>query len=80
MKFPIQQIAGLLKGEIVGDDTIVIDNLSTLENAKEGCISFLSNPKYENFIYQTKASAVIVNNDFKPSREIKPALIIVKDP
>jgi UDP-3-O-[3-hydroxymyristoyl] glucosamine N-acyltransferase len=80
MKFPIQQIAGLLQGEIVGDDTIVIDNLSTLENAIEGCISFLSNPKYENFIYETKASAVIVKNDFNPTKGIKPTLIKVKDP
>ena len=80
MKFPIKQIAGLLQGEIVGDDNLVIDNLSTLENAVEGCISFLSNPKYENFIYETKASAVIVKDDFKPSKEIKPTLIKVKDP
>ena len=80
MKFPIQQIAGLLQGEIVGDDNLVIENLSTLENAVEGCISFLSNPKYENFIYETKASAVIVKDDFKPAKEIKPTLIKVKDP
>jgi len=80
MKFPIQQIAGLLQGEIVGDSTLVIDNLSTLENAVEGCISFLSNPKYENYIYETKASAVIVKNDFNPTKEVKSTLIKVKDP
>ena len=80
MKFPIQQIAVLLNGEIVGDSTLVIDNLSTLENAVEGCISFLSNPKYENFIYETKASAVIVKDDFSPTKKIKSALIKVKDP
>lgn len=80
MKFPIQQIASLLQGEIVGDSTLVIDNLSTLENAVEGCISFLSNPKYENFIYETKASAVIVKDDFSPIKEVNSTLIKVKDP
>jgi UDP-3-O-[3-hydroxymyristoyl] glucosamine N-acyltransferase len=80
MKFPIQEIAGLLKGEIVGRDDIVIDNLSTLENAEEGCISFLSNPKYENYIYKTRASAVIVKNDFAPAKPVHATLIKVKDP
>lgn len=80
MKFPIQEIANLLQGEIVGSTDIVIENLSTLENASEGCISFLSNPKYENYIYSTKASAVIVKSDFKPVKPLKPTLIKVKDP
>jgi UDP-3-O-[3-hydroxymyristoyl] glucosamine N-acyltransferase len=80
MKFPLQEIASLLQGEIVGKSDIIIDNLSSLEKAEEGCISFLSNPKYENFIYDTRASAVIVKEDFKPSRQLKTTLIKVKDP
>jgi len=80
MKFPIQQIADLLQGEIVGDSTIVVENLSSIENAKKGCISFLSNPKYENYIYETKASAVIVKEDFQPAKALKTTLIKVKDP
>jgi len=80
MKFPLHEIASLLQGEIVGKSDIIIENLSSLEKAEEGCISFLSNPKYENFIYDTRASAVIVKEDFKPSRQLKTTLIKVKDP
>ena len=80
MKFPLQEIASLLQGEIVGKSDIIIDSLRSLEKAGEGCISFLSNPKYENYIYDTKASAVIVKDDFNPSRKIKTTLIKVKDP
>jgi len=80
MKFPIKEIASLLQGEIIGKNDVVIDNLCSLENASKGCISFLSNPKYENQIYETKASAVIVKNDFEPAKEISTTLIKVKDP
>jgi UDP-3-O-[3-hydroxymyristoyl] glucosamine N-acyltransferase len=80
MKFPLREVASLLQGEIVGESDIVIDNLSTLENAESGCISFLSNPKYEQFIYETRASAVIVRHDFKPAREVRTTLVKVKDP
>jgi UDP-3-O-[3-hydroxymyristoyl] glucosamine N-acyltransferase len=80
MKFPIQKIASLLQGEIVGKSDIIIDNLSTLENATDGCISFLSNPKYESYIYDTKASAVIVKDNFEPAKKLNTILIKVKDP
>ena len=80
MKFPIVEIASLLHGQIVGNDNIIIDNLGTLEDATEGSISFLSNLKYENLIYTTKASAVIVKNDFEPSKELSTTLIKVDDP
>jgi UDP-3-O-[3-hydroxymyristoyl] glucosamine N-acyltransferase len=80
MKFPIKEIASLLQGEIIGSKDVVIDNVSTLENANEGCLSFLSNPKYENHIYETNASAVLVKSDFEPAKEISTTLIKVKDP
>lgn len=80
MKFPIQQIASLLEGEIIGDKELVIDSLGSLDSAKPGGISFLSNPKYESQIYSTRASAVIVKDSFQPAREIKTTLIRVKDP
>jgi UDP-3-O-[3-hydroxymyristoyl] glucosamine N-acyltransferase len=80
MKFPIKEIASLLQGEIIGSRDVIIESLSSLENASSGCISFLSNPKYENQIYETKASAVIVKDDFEPARELNTTLIRVKDP
>jgi UDP-3-O-[3-hydroxymyristoyl] glucosamine N-acyltransferase len=80
MQFSIRDIAHLLKGEIDGNDNIIINHIGTLEGASEGSISFLSNPKYENHIYTTKASAVIVSRDFKPSDSLNTTLIRVDDP
>ena len=63
MKFNASQIAMMLQGQLVGDD-VVVDSLSKIEEGKKGSLSFLSNPKYTPFIYQTEASVVIVNEDF----------------
>ncbi|NJN41229.1 MAG: UDP-3-O-(3-hydroxymyristoyl)glucosamine N-acyltransferase [Flammeovirgaceae bacterium] len=80
MEFTIDQIAELLGGEIQGDRNGKINMLAKIQDAKSGQISFLSNPKYENFIYSTKASAVIVKNDFKPKKKLSTTLILVDDP
>ena len=80
MEFTIDQIAGMLGGEIQGDRNGKINMLAKIQDAKTGQISFLSNPKYENFIYTTQASAVIVKNDFKPRKKLATTLILVKDP
>ncbi|MCP4521672.1 MAG: UDP-3-O-(3-hydroxymyristoyl)glucosamine N-acyltransferase [Cytophagales bacterium] len=79
MNFTLEQIAKLIDGEVIGDKTTTILNVGKIEEATKGSISFLANPKYENFIYETKASAVIVNHDFEPKKEIETALIRVKD-
>lgn len=79
MKISIAQVAQLLGGTTEGNDTKDVWSVGKIEEATEGQISFLSNPKYEDFIYTTEASAVIVNNDFKPSREFKTTLIKVDD-
>ena len=79
MEFTAQQIADLLKGTIVGDPTTKISSFSKIEEGAEGTITFLSNPKYEQFIYETKASIVLVNNDFTPTSEIKATLIKVQN-
>jgi UDP-3-O-[3-hydroxymyristoyl] glucosamine N-acyltransferase len=80
MQFSIREIAHLLNGEIEGDDELMINQMSTLESASEGSISFLSNPKYEPLIYTTRASAVIVNRNFKPAKSVDTTLIRVEDP
>lgn len=79
MEFTIQQIAAMLGGEIKGDGSAKINMLAKIQDAKPGQIAFLSNPKYENFIYSTQASAVIVGKDFVPKKEISATLIIVTD-
>jgi UDP-3-O-[3-hydroxymyristoyl] glucosamine N-acyltransferase len=80
MKFTVTQIAGMLGGEVSGDGNQSIVMLAKIQDAKKGQIAFLSNPKYEHFIYTTNASAVIVKKDFQPKKEISTSLILVDDP
>lgn len=77
MEFTTAQIAGLLNGTIEGDSTAKITSLSKIEEGIPGSISFLSNPAYTHYIYGTKASLVIVNNDFQPTAPIPATLIRV---
>lgn len=80
MEFTIQQIAAMLGGEVKGDSGEKINMLAKIQDAKKGQIAFLSNPKYEQYIYTTLASAVIVKRDFVPRKEVTASLILVEDP
>ena len=79
MKFKIQQIADLIEGVVVGNAEEEIFTLAKIEEGKKGSLTFLANPKYTPYIYETEASAVIVNADFVPEKEIKATLIKVPD-
>lgn len=79
MKFTAQQIASNLNGEIVGDATAEVHTLSKIEEAEEGSLTFLANPKYQNFIYTTKASITIVNENFVAEKPVNTTLIKVAD-
>jgi UDP-3-O-[3-hydroxymyristoyl] glucosamine N-acyltransferase len=79
MKFTVQQIALMLGGKIKGNADLEIRNLGKIQDAQEGDIAFLANPKYEPYIYTTQASAVIVGEDFDAKNTITATLIIVKD-
>lgn len=79
MKFSAQQIAAALNGTIEGNTNATVDSISKIEEGKNGSISFLANPKYTQFIYTTKASIVIVNEDFKPTEKLNTTLIRVKN-
>ncbi|NJL14541.1 MAG: UDP-3-O-(3-hydroxymyristoyl)glucosamine N-acyltransferase [Microscillaceae bacterium] len=82
MKFTVQQIADLLKGTVHGPGEIEINQLAKIDDpqAGTGSICFLANPKYENYLYSTRASAVIIQEDFQPRQAVHPALILVSDP
>ena len=80
MEFTINQIAALLNGEVEGDGLVKVKTIGKIQEAKKGEVSFLANPKYEEFIYSTKASAVIVKKDFTPEKPISTVLIRVDDP
>jgi len=79
MEFTAQQIADFLQGEIQGDPLVKVSNFSKIEEGKPGTLSFLSNPKYIHYIYDCKASIVLVNKDFIPDKEIESTLIRVDD-
>lgn len=79
MEFKATDIAAFLNGEIVGDANVKVFNVSKIEEGKPGTLAFLSNSKYENYIYETKASVVLVNKSFEPKKEISATLIKVDD-
>ena len=80
MEFSVEQIAGLIGGQIEGDKNVKISKLAKIQEADGASLCFLSNPKYENFIYTTEAGAVIVNKNFVPKQALKTTLILVDDP
>lgn len=80
MEFTLNQIAGMLGGEVRGDGNQKINMLAKIQDAKEGQIAFLANPKYEQYIYTTHATAVIVQKDFQPKKDIQSSLVLVEDP
>ena len=79
MKFTAEQIAGILEGTVIGNPEAEVFKLSKIEEGTEGSLSFLSNSKYQNYIYTTQASVVIINNNFKPEKPVKTTLIKVDD-
>src|SRR5688572_30106739 len=80
MEFSVNQIAVMLGGEVKGDGNEKIKMLAKIQDAKKGQIAFLSNPKYEQYIYSTQATAVIVKKDFIARKDIGATLILVDDP
>ena len=78
MEFKAKDIAALLRGTIEGDGDITVNNVSKIEEGKPHTLAFLANPKYEQYIYNTEASVVLVNKDFVPSQPVKCTLIKVE--
>jgi len=79
MKFTAAQIAGILEGEVVGNPDAEVFKLAKIEEGTKGSLTFLSNPKYLNFIYSTEATITIVNRSFEPEQAITTTLIKVED-
>jgi UDP-3-O-[3-hydroxymyristoyl] glucosamine N-acyltransferase len=80
MNFTLEQIAHLIGGKLDGSKDTKVNTISSIEDAEEGSISFLSNPKYEPLIYTTRASAVIVNENLVLNKKITTPLIRTLDP
>jgi len=79
MNFTAQLIAGFLDGTVEGDPGVSVSNISKIEEGEPGTLAFLANPKYEKYIYSTRASIVLVNRDFKPSAALNTTLIRVNN-
>ncbi len=80
MEFTVQQIADLLQGSVEGDNLVKVSTLAKIEEAQQGALAFLSNPKYEPYLYTTGASAVIVSESLELQKPVSAALIRVADP
>lgn len=74
------QIATFLGGELVGNPMVTVNSLTKIEEGKPGGLSFLSNPKYSHYLYDSDASIIIVSKNFEPERQFKATLIKVDDP
>lgn len=79
MDFKATDIATFLNGKVVGNGNVKVSNVSKIEEGKPGALAFLANLKYENFIYTTEASVVLVNRSFTPKGKVNTTLIKVDD-
>lgn len=79
MEISAKELGKLLDGTVEGDLDVLVNRPSKIEEGGQGSITFLGNPKYEQFAYTSTASIIIVSRDFKPSRPLHPTLIRVDD-
>lgn len=79
MEFTAQDIAEFLNGEVDGDGSVKVNDVSRIEEGKPGTLSFLANPKYEHHLYTTQSTIVLVNKNFKAEKEVETTLIRVDD-
>ncbi|MDQ2721097.1 MAG: UDP-3-O-(3-hydroxymyristoyl)glucosamine N-acyltransferase [Bacteroidota bacterium] len=79
MEFTAKQIAALIDGKIEGDPDVAVSSFGKLEEATKGQLAFFANPKYEEFLYSTKASVIIVNTTLQVEKKISATLIRVPD-
>jgi UDP-3-O-[3-hydroxymyristoyl] glucosamine N-acyltransferase len=79
MQFSAAQVAALIDGKVVGDPEVLVSNFGKIEEAQAGQLAFLANPKYEEFLYNTKASIVIINDSQVLKEKINATLILVPD-
>jgi UDP-3-O-[3-hydroxymyristoyl] glucosamine N-acyltransferase len=79
MQFTAAQISVLLNGKVEGNADTIVSSFGKIEEAQEGQLTFLANPKYEDFLYTTQASIAIINEEYQLRGPIQPTLIRVKD-
>ncbi|GAB4131885.1 MAG: UDP-3-O-(3-hydroxymyristoyl)glucosamine N-acyltransferase [Bacteroidia bacterium] len=78
MKFSAQQIAGMLGGTVEGNAEAEVSGLAKIEEGLPGTLTFLSNPQYEQYIYNTGATIAIVSNEFTPEKSLPSSLTLIR--
>lgn len=79
MQFTAQQIAMLIQGKVEGDASAIVDSFGKIEEAKKNQLAFLANPKYEEYLYSTQASVIIINESLQLKQQVNATLIRVPD-
>ena len=79
MEFTAKQIAEFVQGRVEGNENAAIHTFAKIEEGAEGAISFLSNPKYLHYIYETKSTIVLLNEDVELEKPVSATLIRVKN-
>ena len=79
MEFKAKEIAEILGGKVEGNPEAVINTFARIESGKPGAICFFANPKYEHYVYECKATAIIVSNSFEPSQPVPATMIRVEN-
>ncbi len=80
MEFTARQIAALVGGTVDGNPEAAVSSFAKIEEASAHDLTFLSNPKYTHYIYNTRAGVVLVSNDFQPTEPVEATMIRVADP
>ena len=79
MEFTAKQIAELIQGRVEGDKNATVNTFAKIEEGVPGAISFLSNPKYTHYIYETKSSVVLINEGVELEKPVSATLIRVQN-
>lgn len=79
MEFTAKQLAQVLHGTVDGDPQVTVTDFAKIEHGKPGKLCFYANPKYEQYVYTSKASVILVNNDFVPSQPVSATMVRVEN-
>lgn len=79
MEFKAKELAQILHGTVDGDPEIKVSSFAKIENGRPGQLCFYANPKYEQYVYASKASIILVNADFEPKQPVDATLVRVEN-
>ena len=79
MELTAKQLAEILRGTVDGDPEVRITTFAKIVHGKPGALSFYANPKYEQYVYTSKSSVLLVNADFEPKQKVGPTMVRVEN-